>query len=344
LAGRALTLLPALAAPALFGLGVAACKPLLAGVDPLVMAGGLYLCSGLGLGAWRLFSRGAEAPLGRKDWPWLAGAVVLGGVVGPALLMSGLRLIPANTASLLLNLETVLTVLVAWALFREPVGALGAWGMGLIVLGGAVLSWSGGALGFSWGALAVVGACLAWALDNNLSQRVSGKDPVQTAAVKGVVAGAFNLALGLSLGAPLPAPHAWGRMALIGVLGYGLSLVFFLRSLREIGAARTGTYYALAPFIGAAAGLLFLGEPLSARFSAAALLMGAGVWLTLSQRHEHAHSHRDVHEHVHEHDEHHRHEHPEGAPGGATHAHSHSHEGLTHTHPHEADIHHRDGH
>jgi drug/metabolite transporter (DMT)-like permease len=186
----------------------------------------------------------------------------------------------------------------------------------------------------------VAGACLAWAVDNNLSQKLSAKDPVQVAAVKGLAAGSFNLVLALSLGASLPSGRSLGLMAAVGLLSYGLSLVCFLRSLRLIGAARTGACFSLAPFIGAAAGVFFLGEPFSARLALAASAMAAGLWLMGSERHEHSHRHEGLHEHRHSHDEHHRHSHA-GGEGSGEHSHPHSHEGLGHSHPHQPDIHHR---
>ncbi|MBI5240250.1 MAG: EamA family transporter [Elusimicrobia bacterium] len=335
-------MVPALAAPLLFGLGIAASKALLAQADPVLLAGGLYLCSGLGLAAWSALRRGAEAPLRKPDLPWLAAVAVSGGIIGPVLLMLGLKAMPANAASLLLNLEAALTALLAWAFFRENLGARSAGGIACIVAGAAALSWQAGpSWGSSWGAWAVAGACLAWALDNNFSQKLSAKDPVAVAAVKGLCAGTFNLVLAASLGTRLPQAQDLLFIGLVGLLGYGLSLVCFLRALRLIGAARTGACFSLAPFIGAAAGVLFLGEPFSARLAAAAAAMAAGLYLMGTERHEHAHRHEGLsHEHLHSHDEHHRHEHS-GAEHGAEHSHSHSHEGPTHSHPHQPDIHHR---
>ena len=334
-------LFPALAAPLLFGAGIAASKALLADTDPVLLAGGLYLASGLGLGAWSLLAPRTEAPLRKPDLPWLAAVAVSGGIVGPLLLMLGLKALPANAASLLLNLEAALTALLAWAVFRENLGPRAAGGIACIIAGAAALSWQGSpSVGSFWGSLAVAGACLAWAVDNNLSQKLSAKDPVQVAAVKGLAAGSFNLALAFSLGASLPSGRSLGLMAAVGLLCYGLSLVCFLRALRLIGAARTGACFSLAPFIGAAAGVLLLGEDFSARLAAAASAMAAGLWLMGSERHEHSHLHEGLHEHRHSHDEHHHHEHP-GAEAGKEHSHPHSHEGLSHSHPHQPDIHHR---
>jgi len=343
-------LLPAIAAPVLFGMGVAASKPILNRVDPAMAAGLLYLGSGIGLGILSLsrliLSPSAkEAPLAKTDWPWLCGALIMGGMLAPVLLMIGLAVAPANSAALLLNLETPLTVLLACLVFHEPLGRRSGLGIALVVLGGAALTWTGRlSAGFPWGGLAVAGACLAWALDNNLSQRICAKDPVQIAAVKGLAAGACNVALAASFGARMPAAGDAALLGLIGLLGYGLSLCCFLISLRLIGTARTGAFFALAPFIGAGAGCLFLHEPLTAGLVSAAALMGLGVGLSLGERHEHEHGHFGTHEHRHAHDTHHQHRHEPPDASGAEHSHPHSHEGLAHSHSHYPDIHHRQAH
>ena len=339
----------ALLAAALFGASTPLAKGLLQNTSPQLLAGLLYLGSGLGLllvwGVQR-DRRQREAALSRRDLPWLGGAIALGGVLGPLLLMLGLLLTPASSASLLLNLEAVFTSLIAWALFREHVPFRIAVGMVAIVAGGAVLSWEGQvAWGSMWGPLAVAGACLCWAIDNNLTQRVSAGDPVQIAQIKGLVAGAVNTGLGLSLGAGLPEPFPLAAALLVGFLGYGVSLVCFVLALRALGTARTGAYFSLAPFIGAVLGLLLYSEPVTPLFVAAAALMALGLWLHLSERHEHRHEHETLeHSHAHLHDEHHRHPHRPGDPAGEPHTHPHRHDRLAHSHPHYPDIHHRHGH
>jgi drug/metabolite transporter (DMT)-like permease len=257
--------------------------------------------------------------------------------------MLGLRLTPASTASLLLNMEGVFTALLAWFVFKENFDKRIALGMLLIVAGGGVLSWQG-TLGFRLplGALAVVGACLCWGIDNNLTQKVSASNPYQTAAIKGAVAGTVNLIIALGLGAKLPALPVIGGALLVGFAGYGLSLALFVLALRHIGTARTGAYFALAPFVGAIVALLLLREPIGTFFLLAAALMGGGVWLHLTEKHEHTHTHgRLEHCHRHVHDEHHQHEHEEGVDPTEPHTHCHVHEPLTHTHAHYPDIHHR---
>jgi len=333
----------ALAAALLFGASTPCAKLLLGEVDPWLLAGILYLGSGLGLSALRWVRRKEAAPLGRGDGKWLAGAVLAGGVAGPVLLLYGLAHTTAATSSLLLNAEGVLTALLAWIVFRENAGRRVVLGMAAIIAGAVVLSWPQGSVAASWPAFAILAACLCWAIDNNLTRKVSLRDPVQIAAIKGLGAGIGNLALALAWGAPLPAPGVVAIGAALGLFGYGLSLVAFVVALRDLGTARTGAYFSTAPFAGAALAVALLGEPLSPGLLAAALLMGVGVWLHLTERHEHLHRHEALeHEHAHTHDEHHRH-HGGHEPAGE-HVHPHRHEPLTHCHPHFPDAHHRHTH
>jgi Permeases of the drug/metabolite transporter (DMT) superfamily len=334
----------ALGAAILFGASTPFAKLLLAELDPWLLAGVLYLGAGLGLGVLHLAGRSGHSRLGPGEWPWLAGAIVAGGVAGPVLLMYGLAGTSASTSSLLLNAEGVFTALLAWMVFKENADRRIVLGMLAIVAGAVVLSWPGGAVETSMPALAVLGACLCWALDNNLTRKVSLSDPIRLAAIKGVTAGATNVVLAWVMGASLPSPATLGIAATLGFLGYGLSLAAFVVGLRELGTARTGAYFSTAPFVGAAIAVAVLGDPLTAQFGVAAALMGAGVWLHLTERHEHEHGHEaQEHEHAHEHDEHHHHRHDGDAPFGA-HVHRHRHEPVTHRHPHFPDSHHRHGH
>jgi drug/metabolite transporter (DMT)-like permease len=287
-----------------------------------------------------------EAPLVRADLPWLAGATFFGGVLGPVLLMLGLTTTPASTASLLLNLEGVFTALLAWFAFKENFDRRIFLGMVVIVAGGVLLSWQGGAgLALPLGSLAVAGACLCWGIDNNLTQKVSAGDPVQVTAVKGAVAGTVNLAVAVALGAKLPGIAALAGSLVVGFVGYGCSLVLFVLALRHIGTARTGAYFSLAPFVGAAVSVLLMRETVGPLFLGAAALMGVGVWLHLMERHEHEHTHeRMEHTHRHVHDEHHQHAHGPDVDVRTPHTHPHVHEPLSHTHPHYPDIHHRHRH
>ena len=347
-----LSIAAALGAAALFGLSVPAGKALLTVTDPWLLAGLLYLGSGVSLGACRLAQRFllggrvGEARLGRSEWPWLGAAIFTGGVIAPVLLMFGLSRAAAAEAALMLNLEGVLTAVVAWVVFREHVNRRIAGGMVAIAAGAMVLAWNPTeAMRLSGGAVLIAGACLGWAIDNNLTRKVSASDPLQIAAMKGLVAGGVNIGIALSLGASIPNPTTVGLAALLGLLSYGVSLILFVLALRDLGAGRTSAYFSTAPFVGALIGVLLLGEPVTGRLGVAAGLMMIGVWLHVSERHEHEHPHELLeHEHRHEHDEHHRHGHDSSAPPGEPHSHRHVHERLLHSHPHYPDIHHRHGH
>jgi drug/metabolite transporter (DMT)-like permease len=341
-------ILAAIASAALFGASTPLAKLMLGVADPWLLAALLYLGSGLGLAIVGLVAgRHGEAPLRRADLPWLALIVLSGGVAGPVLLMVGLATTEASAAALLLNLEALATMGIAWLWFRENVDRRLLVGAFAILAGAVILSWPGetGGAALGWGAAAVAGACLAWGLDNNLTRKLSAADPVQIAAIKGLAAGLVNLALALSLGAALPGPLAVAGAASLGFVGYGLSLVLFVLALRHLGTARTGAYYSVAPFVGAVIAVLLLDEPVTLRLAAAALLMGIGVWLHLTERHEHEHWHEPIeHEHAHRHDAHHQHAHVPGDPPGEPHAHPHRHAALKHRHAHYPDIHHRHPH
>jgi len=344
--------LQALAAAALFGVASPAAKSLLSGVGPVMLAGILYLGAGLGLSVWWLARRVVadpsarpEAGLAARDLPLLCVAVAAGGILGPVLQMIGLARTPASTASLFLNLEVVFTTLLAGLVFREHLGRRVAAGMALVVAGGVTLSWTGRLDAVPWGSLAIVGACLAWAIDNNVTRRIAHRDPVQIAAVKGVIAGAFSLALAFAAGGSWPARGYVAGAALLGIASYGASLVLFVLALRQVGTARTIAYFSLAPFVGAAVSWGALGEEVSLRAVLAALLMAAGISLLVRERHEHPHRHEATdHDHRHRHDEHHRHAHGPHDPPGSPHAHPHHHDAVVHGHRHLPDEHHRHSH
>lgn len=344
-------ILAALGAAVLFGASTPLAKLLTGALSPVMLAGLLYLGSGIGLLAFRTLrrraARAADAPLARADLPWLAGAILAGGVVGPLLLMFGLRATSGSAASLLLNLEAVFTAALAWFVFRENFDRRILLGMALIVAGGVLLSWQSGPgpAGSEWGAALVAAACLAWAIDNNLTRKVSASDAVQIAGLKGLVAGTFNSGLALAIGASLPQWSTALAAGLVGFAGYGVSLALFVVALRHLGAARTGAYFSVAPFFGAAIALWLLGEAADSFFWAAAVLMAAGVWLHITERHEHLHAHEPLtHTHRHVHDEHHRHAHDPDWDGAEPHTHEHRHERLVHWHPHYPDLHHRHRH
>ncbi len=339
----------ALAAAALFGASTPVAKLLLGEVSPLLLGGLLYLGSGLGLALIRLVrDRGWQASgLSPNEWPWLLGAIVFGGVLGPVALMWGLTQTSGSVASLLLNFESVLTALLAWIAFKENADRRVVLGMLAIVAGGVVLSWPTGPVGVShWmGPAAIVLACLCWAIDNNLTRQVSASDALFMASTKGLIAGGVNTAMAVALGLSWPGTATlWGTMA-VGLWGYGVSLVLFVLALRGLGAARTGAYFSTAPFMGAGVAVLVLGESTSPAFWLASALMVWGVWLHLSERHEHPHTHEPlVHTHRHVHDEHHQHAHEPHVDVTEPHSHLHTHQVLTHQHPHYPDIHHRHSH
>jgi drug/metabolite transporter (DMT)-like permease len=335
----------ALASAVLFGLTVPAAKLLMDAIDPWLLAGICYLGSGIGLFGFRLAAtrgRTREEPVSGGDWPWLAGAIFFGGVVGPVLLFWGLARVSASSASLLLTMEGVLTALLAWAVFREHYHGRVAVGMAAIAAGARVLAWAPDlALDDLLGSAAVVAACLAWAMDNNLTRKVSIKDPTQIAMLKGLAAGTINTVLAWGQGVAIPDPLPLLGAASIGFLGYGVSLVFFVLALRMIGTARTGAYFSTAPFIGAVASVLLLDEPITVQVIAGGILMAIGVGLHLTERHAHAHTHRAMeHAHSHRHDAHHQHRHGSNDPQGEPHTHEHRHQPIRHAHPHFPDSHH----
>lgn len=315
----------ALLAAALFGASTPFAKLLLGDMSPVLLAGLLYLGSGLGLTLIRLVRDRVwkSSGLSRAEWPWLLGAIFFGGVAGPVALMAGLTTTSGSSASLLLNLEAVLTAVIAWVVFKENADKRVVLGMAAIVTGGLVLSWPGqGTRASDWVGPVLIGvACLCWAIDNNLTRKVSASDALFIAGSKGVVAGVANTLLALSLGAALPGFTTTLATMSVGLLGYGFSLVMFVLALRGLGTARTGAYFSTAPFIGAFISLVVFGESTGLQFWIAALLMGFGVWLHLTEKHAHAHEH-----------------------GPLDYEHTHTHEKVRHSHAHFPDIHHRHRH
>ena len=335
----------ALGAALLFGAGTPLAKWLLNNIDPWLMAGLLYLGSGAGLTLYRHFKRMPAVHLSLKEAPWFAGAILAGGIVGPVLLMKGLTAMPASGASLLLNAESMFTVVLAWFVFKENFDRRIALGMLAILAGAIVLSSPAEArISGLWPTLAILGACFAWAIDNNLTRKVSLTDATWIASVKGWVSGVVNLVLAFSLGAPMPATPDVAAAMLVGFFAYGVSLTLFVVGLRHLGTARTGAYFSVAPFFGALLALL-MGEPLTLPLIIAGSLMATGTWLHLTERHEHVHTHEVIeHHHEHLHDEHHQHAHDYPVPPDTKHSHSHRHEPVTHSHPHFPDTHHQHKH
>jgi drug/metabolite transporter (DMT)-like permease len=337
----------ALVSAALFGVSTPAAKILVGSVHPAVLAGLLYCGAGVGIAALRrvlpsIVPGAPEVAIGRSELRWLAGAIGVGGVIGPLLLMVGLARTDAAAASLLLTLEGAATALMAWFIFHENFDRRVALGMACLLAGAAVLSWSGTpTLDNLIGPLAIAGACLAWGLDNNLTRKVSLSDPLQIVELKGLIAGPFNLVLGLLLGAAIPSWSTALIAGVVGFFGYGVSLALFVVALRHLGTARTGAYFSTAPFLGSIVAVVALGESMTAQLAIAGALMALGVWLHLTERHEHEHQHEPMaHVHPHSHDEHHRHSHSSSDPPGEPHTHFHEHAPLRHSHAHVPDMHH----
>jgi drug/metabolite transporter (DMT)-like permease len=339
----------AFAAAALFGVSAPLGKLLLRDFEPLVLSGILYLGAGAGLTIVRLLARAAgaapdrETPLRSSDVGLVLLITLTGGVLGPILLLLGLHRLSAVSASLLLNLEAPLTIVLAVAVFGDHLGRREAVASGLILLAAFALGDAGGMAGTDWlGTMAIGAACLSWAVDNNLTQRLSLRDPIAVARAKGLLAGSASLVLALGLGQRLPAPSSVAAGLLVGFVCYGLSLILAVHAMRHLGAARQAAFFATAPFVGAVAAIPLLGEGVHLRQLGAAGLMAVGVVLLLRERHDHVHVHDVVeHEHGHTHDEHHQHEHTALDPPGEPHAHVHAHAALEHGHPHVPDLHHR---
>jgi drug/metabolite transporter (DMT)-like permease len=338
----------ALGAAILFGVSTPISKLLLAAVDPQFLAGLLYLGAGLGLAAIHLgrsaFSIPApEAPLRVHDLPWLAAIILFGGVAGPLLLMLGLKRIGGAEGALLLNLEGLATMAIAWIAFRENVDRRLLLGALAILAGALALAWRGQGITIDNGSLLIAGACLAWGIDNNLTRKLSAADPVAIAMTKGLAAGAVNTGIAAAHRAALPAAGTILASGIVGFLSIGVSLVLFILGLRHLGTARTGAYFSTAPFIGAAVAIPLLGEAVTWQLLLSGGLMATGLWLHLTERHEHEHTHEALeHEHAHVHDEHHQHRHD--GPVAEPHTHVHRHQPMRHKHIHYPDLHHRHPH
>jgi drug/metabolite transporter (DMT)-like permease len=337
--------LHALAAAALFGLSTPAAKLLLRDLSPLMLSALLYLGAAAALQAYRFDSR--EAPLSSGDLPLIAGITFFGGILGPILMLFGLRHLSAVAGSLMLNLEAPFTALIAIGLLREHLGRPEAAAASAIILGAALIGFHPGHVYGDWlGAIEIAAACLCWGIDNNLTQRISLRDPVAVARIKTLVAGSCLLVLALwTSGGHLPVTTAFISAAIVGALCYGTSIVLDVKALRELGAARESAYFATAPFIGAIASMaLFRELPAWPDVIGAAAMLG-GVAVMLRERHSHEHAHeRIVHEHLHVHDEHHQHQHVGDPVLSEPHSHQHTHAMVEHDHPHVSDVHHRHAH
>jgi drug/metabolite transporter (DMT)-like permease len=342
----------ALLASVLFGLTTPLSKALLREIDPVLLAGLFYLGSGVGLAITRfIISRVrdehlAQPKLKKADWKFLAPAILAGGVLAPVLLMSGLTSTPASVASLLLNTEGIFTAVIAWVVFKENYDRRILLGMVAIVVGGILLSIQPSDNStVSVASLLIIGACLCWGIDNNFTRKVSSADAMQIACLKGLVAGCANTTLAIMTAKQFPPVSEFSTALTVGFLGYGISLVLYVLSLRHIGAARTGAYFAVAPFVGSLVSLAIFSEPVTMQLIGAGIFMGIGLWLHVTEHHSHEHVHEAIeHDHEHVHDEHHQHKHLPGDPVGEPHVHSHRHDRIIHDHPHFPDQYHQHPH
>jgi drug/metabolite transporter (DMT)-like permease len=327
----------------LFGASTPAASVIAQDMRPLVLAGLLYLGAALVVSPWWVVRRPDRAAL-RQDWKLLALAIVAGGAVGPALLTAGLVETPAATASLLLNMELVATVILAATLFREHLGRNMILAATLVTVAGVLLVWDPGAT-VNLSALLIIGACACWGLDNSVTSRIDQLSPQHVTFLKGLVAGSVNLVLGLAI-AGAGDVTGWSVLGalVVGSVGYGLSITLWVRGAQQLGAARGQVIFASAPFLGAALSWVVLSDAIDAVQVVALLIAACGVALSLYSDHLHEHHHHTT-QHTHEHDHgdgHHEHQHTDGFDG--RHSHVNEHRELAHAHPHVPDLHHRHEH
>lgn len=341
----------AIAAAVLFGTSTPLAKIFIGEVNPWVQAGLLYFGSGIGIlillfGKKFILRSEKTESIFNKDLKWLLGATFFGGILGPVSLMYGLSMVSASVSSLMLNLEAVMTSVIAWTVFKEHFDKRIVLGMIVIVLGNAILYWPTDDVSFSLlGLVLVSAACVCWAIDNNFTRLVSAQDPLKITAFKSLVAGSINLGLAAYTQTEFPGIQTGLLVGLIGFFGYGVSIMCFVLSLRHIGTSRTGAFFSTAPFVGALMAIAIFREPITWNFAIAFILMGYGVWIHITEDHVHEHEHEELeHEHMHYHDEHHQHDHPEGIVVSEPHSHFHRHKKLRHSHKHFPDIHHRHSH
>jgi len=332
----------------LFGLSAPLAKLLGRNIPPLVMAGLLYIGSFIGLSLYavttRIFKTNPDrkpAPLDKKDFPWLAGSIIAGGMIAPFCLMTGLTMVTGFSASLMLNLEGIATAVIAVFLFKENAGRRLWLALACTTAAGVFLSWDPARGKFSIaGPLLILLAMICWGVDNNLTRNISEKDPVQIAKIKGLIAGTGSLLIAYVLGIRISLDPTLALVLALGSFSYGVSLVFFIKALKGLGASRTGTFFSIAPFVGALASLIILKEWTGWVMFPATALMIIGLWIIGRERHAHLHVHKPTtHTHLHYHnDAHHQHGHKEAIQ--EPHTHEHEHEEMAHIHSHWPDMHH----
>ncbi len=315
-------------------------------VGPLGTASLLYAGAAFAALVLQFFVRRREGAIRRGDVPRLITIAIVGGAIAPTLLAWGLQHAGATTGSLLLNLEAVFTVLLARVIFHESIGRRVAVAVACMAAGGAALTLDSsiaGDLGIL-AVLAVAGATAAWALDNTLTRPLSERDPFQVILVKGALGATLTALVAIARRESLPPLDVAAVLLACGATGYGASLYLYLLAQRRIGAGRTGSVFAIAPFIGAALAWSLGDRHAGWPAIVAAALFGLGVYLHISERHGHRHIHEPIdHDHMHRHDdEHHAHTHDPAFLG--EHSHEHHHEAIEHQHEHAPDIHHGHSH
>lgn len=335
----------------LFGISTPLAKLLVRDIPPMALAGLLYLGAFIGLSLYPILrkttthSNKKAAPLERKDFPWLIGAIITGGIIGPISIMTGLTLISGFSASLLLNLEGLATTIIAVFFFKENVGKRLWLALVSMTIAGVLLAWDTGQGKFNiLGPLLIIFAMVCWGMDNNLTRNISHKDPIQIAKIKGLVAGTMSFSLALILGMKISLDFTIVFALLLGSFSYGVSLVFFIKALEGLGSSRTGAFFSFAPFIGAISSLIILREWIGWTMFPATGFMIIGLWLIISERHLHLHHHKAItHTHPHNHSDMH-HLHGQSGTFHEAHTHEHTHIELAHTHVHWPDTHHRHEH
>ncbi|AFV01727.1 Permease of the drug [Dehalobacter sp. UNSWDHB] len=336
----------ALLAAALFGISTPLSKLLLSHLSPIMIAALLYLGAGTGMFALRLIIKvnrplSKEAGIARKDLPFTIGMVILD-ISAPILLLVGLSTTAAANVALLSNFEIAATALLALWLFKETIGQRLWTAIILITASSMLLSLKDiQGLSFSAGSIFVLLACLCWGLENNFTKMLSLKDPMQIVVIKGLGSGTGSLLIAF-VTKQMTADYSYILFTLIlGFFAYGLSIFFYVRAQRDLGAARTSAYYAVAPFIGVGLSFIVAKEPITNNFIIAAILMIFGAYYAAREKHDHQHSHEVLcHEHRHHHgDGHHTHVHGDFTSG--EHSHPHEHETIEHAHHHAPDMHHK---
>lgn len=339
----------AVVAAALYAINVPFSKMLLGHAEPTMMAAFLYLGAGLGMLLYRMATRAIgqsthTEPLTRKELPYTIAMVVLD-IVAPILLMFGIRSSNAANVSLINNFEIVATSLIALFVFKEIVSRRLWIAIVLVTVASVILSFEGaGSFEFNTGSLFVFGACLCWGVENNCTRMISNKSSIEIVVIKGTFSGLGSLLVALMIGESIPAVPWIMCILLLGFVAYGLSIYFYVMAQKDLGAAKTSAYYSIAPFLGVAFGMLFLGERPAIQFYVALAVMIVSTYFmikdTIELQHTHEHTHTHTHEHshgdtvhTHEHTHTHTHIHAHGEDSD-NHEHKHEHLAMSHEHQH----------